>query len=64
MIGTTESQSRKRYSGKVETLNKKAGGTYVIGHWSQDETYDDAVDFEVSKYELAADLVCEDLVFP
>ena len=59
-----ESKQKEMFSGKVEKLKKKAGGTYVIGYWSQDETYDDAVDFEVSKYELAADLVCGDLVFP
>ena len=59
-----ESKQKEMYSGKVEKLKKKAGGTYVIGYWSQDETYDDAVDFEVSKYEQAADLVCGDLVFP
>ena len=58
-----ESRQRMLYNGKVEKLKKKAGGTYVIGYWRQDETYDDAIDFEVSRYELAADLVCRDLMF-
>ena len=46
---------------KLKNL-KKAGGTYVEGYWSEEETYqDDAVDYDISKYALAADLVCEDL---
>ena len=56
-----ESRQKTIYNGKVEKLKKKAGGTYVIGYWSQIETYDDAVDYDVSKHALAADLVCEDL---
>ena len=57
-----DSKSKTVYNGKVEKLLKKSGGTYVIGYWSEEETYqDDAVDYDISKYALAADLVCEDL---
>lgn len=40
---------------------KKKKGTYVIAYWGENESYDDAVDFEVSVYELAADFICQDL---
>ena len=56
-----EMRSKTMYNGKVEKLKKKAGGTYVIGYWSQVEGYDDAVDYDVSIYEMAADFVCDDL---
>ena len=57
-----ESQPKTVYNSKVEKLLKKGGGTYVVGFWSEEETYqDDAVDCDVSKYALAADLMCEDL---
>ena len=33
-----------------------------MGYWSEKETYqDDAVDYDISKYALAADLLCGDL---
>ena len=56
-----EMRSKTMYNGKVEKLKKKAGGTYVIGYWSQDEEYDDAMDYDVSIYEMAADFVCDDV---
>ena len=33
-----------------------------MAYWKQNETYDDAEDFELTKYELGADIVCGDLV--
>ena len=55
-----DAQPKTVYNCKVEKLLKKAGGTYVVGYWSEEETYqDDAVDYDISKYALAADLVCE-----
>ena len=52
-------QTKTVYTGKVEKLLKKAGGTYIVGYWSEEETYqDDTVDYDISKYALA---VCEDL---
>ena len=35
---------------------KKASGTYVIGYWNEDETYDDAIDYDICKYALVWDL--------
>ena len=35
---------------------------YVVSYWDNGETYDDAVDYTISMYELGADLICEDLV--
>ena len=35
---------------------------YIVSYWDSGETYDDAVDYTISKYELGADLICEDLV--
>ena len=29
-----------------------------MAYWKQNETYDDAEDFELTKYELGADIVC------
>ena len=48
----------------VESLRnfKKRNTTYVVAYWKQNETYDDAEDFELTKYELGADIVCGDLV--
>ena len=48
------------YSGKFEKLKRNT--TYVVAYWKQNETYDDAEDFELTKYELGADIVCGDLV--
>ena len=50
------------YNGRMEKMKKKAGGTYVVAYWSQDETYDDAINYDVSKFELAADFISDELV--
>ena len=44
-----DSQAKTVYNGKVKKkLLKKAGGTYVVGYWSEEETYqDDAVDYDI-----------------
>ena len=58
-----DSQAKTVYNCKFEKTTKERGGTYVVGFWSEEETYqDDAVDYDISKYVLAADLVCEDLI--
>ena len=58
-----DSQPKTVYNGKVDKLLKKTGGTHVVEYWSEEETYqDDAVDYDISKYALAADMVCEDLI--
>ena len=56
-----ELRQKTMYNGKIEKRKKEAGGTYVVGYWSQDETYDDAVDYDVSFFEMAADFICDDL---
>ena len=57
-----ESREKSTYNSRIEKMKKKAGGTYVITYWSLDETYDDAIDYDVSKFELAADFICDELV--
>ena len=51
------------YSGRIEKLKKRKGNVipYVVSYWDSGETYDDAVDYTISMYELGADLICEDL---
>ena len=56
------SQEKSIFSGRIVKLKKKKNNMYVVGYWSQDETFEDAVDYEMSKFELAADLICEDLM--
>jgi len=35
--------------------------SYVVSYWNENETYEDGIDFDVLKFALAADYVCEDL---
>ena len=56
-----EGQDKVVYSGRFEKL--KRSKTYVVAYWKQNETYDDAEDFELTKYELGADIVCGDLLY-
>lgn len=49
------------YNGRIEKL-KRDGKTYEIGYWQEPtESYDNAVDYHVSMYELGADLLNDDL---
>ncbi|XP_071787284.1 uncharacterized protein [Asterias amurensis] len=58
-----DTQEKTVYFGKVEKLLKRNGGTYRIGYWKEDQLYDDdAEDFDLSKYTLAVDFICEDLI--
>lgn len=58
-----QTQGTTVYNGKVEKLLKRNGGTYRIGYWQENQTYDnDAEDYDISKYALAIDLICEDLI--
>ena len=58
-----ETQAKTMYHGKVEKL-KKGRGTYVVSYWNEEEgkTYNEAVEYDISKYALAANLACEDLI--
>ena len=51
-----DGQDKVVYSGKFEKL--KRSKTYVVTYWKLNETYDNAEDFELTKYELGADNVC------
>ena len=59
-----DTKERTVYSGRIEKLKRKKKDvhSYTVGYWNSGETYDDAVDYTVCKYELGADLICEDLV--
>ena len=57
-----ENQEKTVYFGKIEKVLKRGGGVYVVGYWGEGETYeDDAVDYDMKKCALAADLMCGDL---
>ena len=49
------------YNGKLEKL-KAQGKKYVVGYWSQEESYDDATDYDMSVFELGADFIADDLL--
>ena len=50
----------RTYNGRMTKL--KANKKYKIAYWGANETYDDAVDYDVSMYELAVDLLLGDLI--
>jgi hypothetical protein len=51
------------YSGRIEKLKKKKGEKcYNIAYWSEEETYEEATDYQISQSALGADLICGDLV--
>jgi hypothetical protein len=57
-----ENREKTVYFGKIEKVLKRGGGVYVVGYWVEGETYeDDAVDYDMKKCALAADLMCGDL---
>ena len=56
----TETNEQTSYHGRIEKL-KKSKTVYVVAYWEEGETYEEAVDYDVSMYEIAADLVCDDL---
>ena len=51
---------RVLYSGKNEKL-KSQSKKFVVAYWVESESYDDATDFDMSVFELAPDLIAEDL---
>ncbi len=55
-----DGQTLKTFRGRVEKIRKNM--LCRIAYWDpKEETYDDAVDYNVSVYELGADLINEDL---
>ncbi|XP_050404243.1 uncharacterized protein LOC126820380 [Patella vulgata] len=65
-----DTDQKTEWCGRVEKMKKrKKDGNkqnihcYKIAYWSAEGSYEDAEDFEIPKLELAADLICEDLIF-
>ena len=49
------------YNGKVEKL-KRQSQKYKVAYWSKSQDYKDAVDYDISVYSLAVDLLYGDLL--
>lgn len=49
------------YYGKVEKM-KKNKKDYVVAYWLPKESHDDAEDYTMNKYQLAADIICGELL--
>ena len=60
-----ELQSKTVYSGKIEQFiqKKRQPHKYRIGYWNEQETYDNAVDYTMNKWEICVDFIEGDLVF-
>ena len=58
----TEGRRQVVYNGKVDKFNGKSG-VYVVAYWSHDETFADAEDHNMRMYELAVDMIFNDLLF-
>ena len=56
-----ENEEEIFYMGKLEEIIER-GKKYVVSYWKEDETYQDAIDFEIPKFLLAADIVFGDLI--
>lgn len=51
------------YNGRVEAVFWEKQGMYEVSYSEENETYeDDAVDYKMSKIQLATDVICGDLV--
>ena len=51
------------YNAKLKKLRAlKTGKKYKIVYWAPTEDYDDATEYEMSVFELAADFIHEDLI--
>ena len=48
------------YNGRIVEMKAK-GSTCVVAVWSQTKMYSDATDYDMSVFELAADLISDDL---
>ena len=54
-------QQKQVYLGLMQKVKRKKSEKYVVAYWAEDESYETSVDYDMSKFELAADLVCGDL---
>lgn len=58
-----ETQNHVLYYGKIEKKKKKKESTYVVAYWiAKEEEYDDAVEYDMTKFALAADVVNGELI--
>ena len=55
-----EEQKLEVYNAKFEKLKKNK--VYKVAYWLQSESYDDSTDYDMSMYQLAADLLYGDLL--
>ena len=55
-------QENTLYCGRIEKL-LRGGLRYEVAYWEPTEDYDDAEDYELSEYAIAADLFVDDLAF-
>ena len=46
---------KERRSGTIDSYN--------IAYWAEHETYEDSTDCDISRLALAANLICEDVIF-
>ena len=57
-----DTQENNVYRCRIEKLLRE-GFKYEVAHWVPTEDYDDAENYELSKYAIAADLFVDDLAF-
>ncbi len=60
MHGPIDDGVQTVYNGKVTKLRAKSQ-SYIVAYWSQGEAFADAVDYNMTMHELAADLLHNDL---
>ena len=56
-----DTRLKEVHCGLVGKVKRERSNKYVVAYWAKDESEDTAVDYDVSKFALAADLVCGDL---
>ena len=56
-----ETQKKVLYNRRIEKQKRKDSDKYVVAYWDNDECEDDAVEYDVSKFELGVDLIWQDL---
>ncbi|KAK0046930.1 Protein bric-a-brac 2 [Biomphalaria pfeifferi] len=49
------------YSGRVKGLQKGMKDVYLVNYWLDDEDKSRRVDYDMSKYQLACDILFKDL---
>ena len=57
-----EDEKKVIYNGKIEKIKKKIQDTYVVAYWNKEEDYNDAIDYDIPKVQLACDIIGGDLM--